>query len=170
MSSASRSPFFVPGSGGGRDRVPRIKAFLPSLALFLIFLNPDEDSFTPRLRGPGDQRPRRVRSLAPVPRPPLNTRLACLVQCALWLATHIQRVLNHGSLDAYVNSIICEPPPHGIIRAAPAVRDRRLGGGCAAICTAASARHAVKAPHSWDEAVVRWLLETKHKASHDSER
>lgn len=31
-------------------------------------------------------------------------------------------------------------------------------------------RLGVKARHSWEEAVVRWLLETKHKASHDSDK
>ena len=31
-------------------------------------------------------------------------------------------------------------------------------------------RLGVKARHSWEEAVVRWLLETKHKASHASDK
>lgn len=31
-------------------------------------------------------------------------------------------------------------------------------------------RLGVKAPHSWEEAVVRWLLETKHKASHADDK
>ena len=31
-------------------------------------------------------------------------------------------------------------------------------------------RLGVKAPHTWEEAVVRWLLETKHKATHESDK
>ena len=31
-------------------------------------------------------------------------------------------------------------------------------------------RLGVKAPHSWEEAAVRWLLETKHKATHASDK
>lgn len=32
------------------------------------------------------------------------------------------------------------------------------------------ARLGVKARHSWEEAVVRWLLETKHKATHEDDK
>ena len=32
------------------------------------------------------------------------------------------------------------------------------------------ARLGVKARHTWEEAVVRWLLETKHKATHESDK
>lgn len=32
------------------------------------------------------------------------------------------------------------------------------------------ARLGVKASHTWEEAVVRWLLETKHKATHESDK